>query len=155
MRDCGDCKVCCKLLGVEALDPPKPPGQWCTHCRPKDGTKGCAIYDHRPKQCADYLCLWRQQSPDGEYQLPDELRPDRCKVMIQPAPPCKGAPKGWFVFFELIPLAAASHPAVANAAARMAEAGFPVVIMKPDAKTVRRTLPYGFRPEPSEYATPL
>ena len=41
-RDCGSCSLCCKILGIAALD--KPVGQWCPNC--VQG-QGCAIYADR------------------------------------------------------------------------------------------------------------
>ena len=53
-RACGKCSLCCKVLGIGELN--KPPGTWCSHCRP--GKVGCAIYDQRPSECASFTCLW-------------------------------------------------------------------------------------------------
>ena len=30
-KSCGDCGLCCKLLGIDAID--KAPGKWCGHFR--------------------------------------------------------------------------------------------------------------------------
>jgi hypothetical protein len=43
MKSCGDCGLCCTLMGVTALD--KPVGRWCRHF---SKTSGCALYDDRP-----------------------------------------------------------------------------------------------------------
>ena len=40
-KTCGDCGLCCKLLGIEAIK--KAPGQWCGHFR--KGVGGCGIYE--------------------------------------------------------------------------------------------------------------
>jgi uncharacterized protein len=73
-RPCGDCTMCCKLPAAPApLN--KPAGVWCQHC---DKGKGCRIYADRPQGCRDYMCLWKVM-PD----FPEELRPDRCKVIWQ------------------------------------------------------------------------
>jgi len=53
-RECGKCSLCCKVLVIGELN--KPPGTWCSHCRP--GKVGCAIYDQRPSECASFNCLW-------------------------------------------------------------------------------------------------
>ncbi|MGQ3039760.1 MAG: YkgJ family cysteine cluster protein [Brevundimonas sp.] len=53
MKDCGDCGLCCKLMGVSALD--KPAGRWC---RQFSKASGCAIYDARPDDCRIFNCLW-------------------------------------------------------------------------------------------------
>lgn len=70
-RECGECSVCCTLLGVPELV--KPRGQKCLH---ECGPKGCAIYEQRPKPCRDFNCLWRQ----GLFS--EALRPDRLGVMF-------------------------------------------------------------------------
>lgn len=57
-RDCGKCSLCCKVLGIGALN--KPPGSWCGHCKPGKG--GCAIYPTRPSECATFNCLWLTSS---------------------------------------------------------------------------------------------
>ena len=52
-KSCGDCGLCCKLMGVTALD--KAAGKWCRHFS-KAG--GCAVYDQRPGDCRVFNCLW-------------------------------------------------------------------------------------------------
>ncbi len=42
-KSCGDCGLCCKLLGIEAID--KQPGRWCSHYK---RVAGCGIYSDRP-----------------------------------------------------------------------------------------------------------
>lgn len=69
---CGDCTMCCKIMGVKELA--KPAGQWCPAC--KIGY-GCKIYTTRPESCRIFECDWLQESA-----YPDELRPDKCKVVI-------------------------------------------------------------------------
>ncbi|MFO1185048.1 MAG: hypothetical protein U1E56_09700 [Bauldia sp.] len=71
-RDCGTCSLCCKLVGIEALD--KPVGQWCPHAKPG---RGCAIYDRRPLECRDFSCLWLENDRLGE-----EWRPSRSKIVL-------------------------------------------------------------------------
>jgi uncharacterized cysteine cluster protein YcgN (CxxCxxCC family) len=53
MKSCGDCGLCCKLMGVTALD--KPAGRWCRHF---SKSKGCATYATRPTDCRVFNCLW-------------------------------------------------------------------------------------------------
>lgn len=53
MKDCGTCGLCCKLMGVTALQ--KPAGRWCRHF---GKTTGCAIYADRPSDCRVFNCLW-------------------------------------------------------------------------------------------------
>jgi hypothetical protein len=52
-KSCGDCGLCCKIMGVSALA--KPPGKWCRHF---GRTKGCGIYAERPEDCRAFNCLW-------------------------------------------------------------------------------------------------
>ena len=81
MNACGECSLCCKLLGIEEID--KQPGVWCRHCTPG---AGCTIHEQAsyPTDCGTYVCLWRQAKDEGN-PLPDELRPDRCKVIVDAA----------------------------------------------------------------------
>jgi hypothetical protein len=71
-KSCGSCTLCCKLM--EIVETGKPPGRWCEHCTPG---RGCNIYESRPASCRTFECQWLFE-PD----LPDALRPDRCKVMM-------------------------------------------------------------------------
>jgi hypothetical protein len=73
-RECGTCTMCCKLLDVDSPHGLKPADQWCRHCQPG---KGCAIYATRWDACREFLCGWLQNP-----MLPDELRPDRCHVIL-------------------------------------------------------------------------
>ena len=65
---CGECTLCCKVMGIQEGDFHKPKDVWCPHA--KKG-HGCGIYATRPTKCADFQCLWL--SGDG----PSEKRPDR------------------------------------------------------------------------------
>lgn len=73
-KTCGSCTMCCKLLGVIELE--KPTNVWCEHC---DKGVGCKIYATRPQTCRDFECLWLQIP-----EMPDELKPDRSKVVLTP-----------------------------------------------------------------------
>jgi hypothetical protein len=75
---CGTCTACCKAFAIAELA--KPAGDWCKHCT--IGV-GCKIYEQRPPACSDFKCLWLQ-SQDETVPLPEELRPDRCKVLFSP-----------------------------------------------------------------------
>jgi hypothetical protein len=72
-RPCGGCTVCCKVASVPEIG--KPANAWCANC---DKGKGCRIYERRPQACRDFYCLWKVM-PD----FPEELRPDKCKVLWQ------------------------------------------------------------------------
>jgi len=52
-KGCGDCGLCCKLMGVTALG--KAPGRWCGHFSKRTG---CAVYETRPGDCRVFNCLW-------------------------------------------------------------------------------------------------
>lgn len=71
-RECGDCTLCCKIMGIRELD--KPPGVWCGHCRP---ARGCAIYDSRPQECRKFVCGYLH-SPD----LDERWKPSLCKFVL-------------------------------------------------------------------------
>jgi len=71
-RSCGDCGLCCKLLGVQAID--KSPGKWCAHF--KRGA-GCRIYGERPQACAGFICYWLR-APN----LDEAWRPDRAGFVL-------------------------------------------------------------------------
>lgn len=68
-RLCGECVACCRAVAVTALQ--KRAGTTCTHC-----SNGCTVYDTRPAECAEYVCLWLEGF--GE----DENRPDKLGAII-------------------------------------------------------------------------
>ena len=70
-RDCGGCTMCCKLIGVPAME--KPPGQWCSEC---EIAVGCKIHETRPQMCRDFLCAWAQGI------APLNAKPDRTRVVL-------------------------------------------------------------------------
>ena len=72
MKECGGCTMCCKIIGVSELD--KSPNEWCKHC---DIGEGCSIYKDAPDVCHDFKCLWLVSE-----DMPDELRPDKTKVVL-------------------------------------------------------------------------
>ena len=53
MKSCGDCGLCCKLMGVRELE--KSAGKWCTHFR---RGRGCDAYETRPSSCRTFNCTW-------------------------------------------------------------------------------------------------
>jgi len=81
-RECGSCRLCCKLLNVEQKgtlpgyedEPPirKPGWVWCREAC----DKGCRIYDARPKACREYSCLWL------EGFWPDDFSPAEIGLVI-------------------------------------------------------------------------
>lgn len=119
-RDCGTCSMCCKLPGIPYIDPPKPPGQWCRHCRPG---RGCSIWSMRPEGCIRFNCDWRKNA-----RLGDEWRPDRCgflltrtsetspyEILVEPAKPDAWRKEPYFSGLRRV-------------AAIVAEQGFPVIV---------------------------
>lgn len=81
MKACGGCTRCCDLVPVEAHDLKKPSFTPCPHLRDVFtlAGPGCGIYGTRPRPCQVWSCVWLT-SPD----LPPELRPDRCGIVIDP-----------------------------------------------------------------------
>jgi uncharacterized protein len=73
VRPCGGCNACCRTAAVPEIE--KPAGKWCSHCAIGGG---CKVYEQRPQACRDFHCLWKVM-PD----FPEELRPDRCRVIWQ------------------------------------------------------------------------
>lgn len=66
-RQCGECTMCCKLMGVPERK--KAPAKWCEDCAQG---QGCTIYDTRPPSCRNFQCFWLMDE-----NFPDEFRPDR------------------------------------------------------------------------------
>lgn len=71
-RSCGDCTLCCKVMGVPEIN--KPRGVWCSNCAPG---AGCRIYAQRPDGCRAFLCGWLTNPRFGP-----EWKPDRSKIVI-------------------------------------------------------------------------
>lgn len=71
-RSCGSCALCCKVYDVPAV--PMTAGSWCPNCQPG---KGCRIYEARPQQCRDFLCLWITQDFLGP-----EWKPERSRFVL-------------------------------------------------------------------------
>ena len=78
---CGQCGLCCKLMGVTELK--KPQGEWCRHLHHGDfNMKSCTIYSERPPPCRSFECLWlsSQSRPSQRYQT--AMRPDNSHVVL-------------------------------------------------------------------------
>jgi hypothetical protein len=83
MKSCGTCTLCCTVMGVDMAPHPEPHKPIYTPCRHLC-KKGCGIYDIRPTTCRDWQCLWLfTQTLDTTLNLPKELRPDRCGVVLE------------------------------------------------------------------------
>jgi hypothetical protein len=104
-RSCDGCTLCCKVLGIDALD--KPRGSWCAHA---EIGRGCRIYAERPEECATFSCGWLDWAEAGEHWYParskmviaSELGGRRIAVHVDPGRPAawRDAPfyddlKGW------------------------------------------------------------
>jgi len=74
MRKCGECSLCCKLIEVRELS--KPAGANCPH----RAEIGCSLYGTEKMLdcCLLYSCMWLLLD-----RIPDELRPDRCRVIFE------------------------------------------------------------------------
>jgi hypothetical protein len=72
VRNCDGCTLCCKVIGVKALE--KPMGTWCQHCAPKGG---CAIYAERPDECRTFDCGYLL-----EPSLTPEWKPSESKIVL-------------------------------------------------------------------------
>jgi hypothetical protein len=75
-RSCGSCTACCDgWLAGTVHGHVMEPGTPCHFV----GAGGCTIYEQRPESpCRSFVCAW--MAPGSPF--PDELRPDRCGVII-------------------------------------------------------------------------
>jgi hypothetical protein len=74
-KNCGNCDVCCWVLGVVELG--KPYYVTCQHQR--EGQTGCVVYGSHPNSCKSYFCGWMT----GLIAEADEkYRPDRFGVLM-------------------------------------------------------------------------
>lgn len=74
-RTCGECTLCCKVMGVKDEGFEKPKDRWCQHA--KKG-RGCAIYETRPPICQTFKCLWLGSGDD----MRADLRPDKIHGLL-------------------------------------------------------------------------
>jgi len=78
---CQDCTGCCVVFEVKELH--KAFGEPCKHIGKTLFGPGCTIYSERPAPCQRYVCLWLDsQRRKNVEQMPEELRPDVCKVVM-------------------------------------------------------------------------
>jgi len=75
-RQCGDCSLCCKVLGIPELDKPK--DSWCPNFV---AGAGCRIYADRPPSCHNFVCRWLSDASMGP-----EWKPSVCKMVIDSRP---------------------------------------------------------------------
>jgi len=121
-RTCGSCTMCCKIMGVEELG--KPPHEWCRHT---DVGYGCRIYPDRPPTCKEFECLWLQQTI-----FPEELRPDKCRVVLSSLRDGDG-----LVAFEDVGyFGAAQKGRMGRVLEKAGRAGVPVIIVRGDDRVI-------------------
>ena len=78
---CQDCTGCCIVFEVK--DVGKAFGEPCRHLGKTLFGTGCTIYNDRPDACKHYVCLWLDSQRRIEVPtLPENLRPDVCKVVL-------------------------------------------------------------------------
>jgi len=77
-RSCGGCTACCQVVPVRELG--LKAHQGCPHIRDilHAAGPGCGIYSKRPRSCRLWNCGWL------ESDWADDLRPDRCGVVVDP-----------------------------------------------------------------------
>ncbi len=75
-RKCGDCTLCCTVMGVTDLEPVKEAGVRCSHVC----SRGCRIYQDRPTTCREFACVWVQGG------LPKAMRPDKVAMVFTVTP---------------------------------------------------------------------
>jgi hypothetical protein len=68
VRECGECTLCCTLLGIKELK--KPPLRTCQHVVPRCG---CSIYATRPAVCRGFECVWLTSTIAPEVMRPDKI----------------------------------------------------------------------------------
>ena len=71
-RECGECTACCSWLVGNSFGWEFGAGQSCKFLE----CNGCGIHKARPESCKEYQCAWSQ------HLLPEEMRPDKCNVLI-------------------------------------------------------------------------
>jgi Fe-S-cluster containining protein len=71
-RECGECTACCTWLFGDAFGWKFGCGKSCKFL--EEG--GCGVHKARPGSCRNYQCAWTQ------YLLPEEMRPDKCNVLV-------------------------------------------------------------------------
>jgi len=74
-KSCGECGMCCRLMGVEAIGKPQ-----FVACPLYRKSCGCLDYDHRPQACADFICYWLHMP-----SLDEAWRPDRSGFVLHMA----------------------------------------------------------------------
>jgi hypothetical protein len=99
-RPCGECTLCCRLIGIDKCDDggpttfpfEKPADTNCKHCRPGHG---CEIFGTEllPRLCKTYSCLWKDPQV-----LPEGWRPDKVNAVCH----AEGSIHGRFVIRVIV-----------------------------------------------------
>lgn len=98
-RDCGECTMCCIVLGIDDSEIQKTASTLCRHCT-GSGKGGCSVYANRPRSCRTFFCAWRQLGmldddwrPDrsGIFAFLDPFKPDPAEVLDPGQPPPQAA----------------------------------------------------------------
>lgn len=71
-RSCGECTACCTWLIGDSFGWEFGCGKSCRFLE----SSGCGVHKARPQVCMNYQCAWSQ------HLLPEEMRPDKCNVLI-------------------------------------------------------------------------
>ena len=71
-RECGECTACCTWLIGDSFGWKFGQGQSCKFLE----CNGCGVHKGRPESCRNYQCAWSQ------HLLPEEMRPDKCNVLV-------------------------------------------------------------------------
>jgi hypothetical protein len=108
VRPCGECTMCCKLLGISKHDDggladfpfDKPAGTTCNHCDPGHG---CRIFgtEQFPNLCKSYFCLWK--IPEEGFPIPEDHRPDKIHAIFGQVEPLPEFPKNLIVRVTIDP----------------------------------------------------
>jgi hypothetical protein len=77
MNTCGDCILCCKLMGVAELG--KKRMEWCPHVAKG---RGCGVYELRPQSCREFQCVWLWSQSNGPTPMPANLKPSVSGVVL-------------------------------------------------------------------------
>jgi Fe-S-cluster containining protein len=75
-RECGECTACCVWPTENIYGWEFGCGKSCKFLESDKENKKCSIYKVRPEPCIKYQCAWSQ------HLLPEEMRPDKCNVLV-------------------------------------------------------------------------
>ena len=95
-RECGECSLCCKVMGVPEVKPER--HSWCPHADPG---RGCKIYEKRPLPCQQFVCLWLIDEKLGEHWYPAkskiliDYRDNVLCFVVDPAYPRRWLEQPW------------------------------------------------------------